>query len=332
MRFLALFRAEWVKTMRMGATYIAFGAAGLLVILVQLGIFFGADDTDFYEFLQKNGFDTSLIVNGFVATRLAMEVGFGLLLAPMVILTFARQISQEDQRGTLRLILARPISRLGLLNAKFAVCAIYCLMLMGFVLSISYGMGVISYGQKDSITVGRFDELDPRRYSGSAVPGGSADGSQRPPQEMRRMSGEQRRAMRETRNFSITKFIIHPDECRKRLVIAWLLTSWALLTVGSIAFFFSSFNKHPIAAMALTIGTYFLVLILQQMAAAENIIPIFKWVRPYLFTTAMDFWRGCFSLEINWPNVRREALLLGSYTFAFFAAAQFIFWRRDITS
>lgn len=334
MRFLTLVKVEWIKTMRMRSTYIAFAAIGLLVMLVQFGLYFGADESDYYQFLKQNGFNTSLLVNGYVGTRFAMEVGFGLLAAPMIILTFARQVAGEDLRGTLRLILSRPISRVALMNAKFVVCATYCLMLMAFFIALSYGVGIALYGPQRSLTIGRFSEMNSGQYAerGESTPNVGRREWDRMSEQERAAIRDRRRKENQNRNFKIAELIISPSDCAKRLAIAAVLSSWALLTVGSIAFFFSVINKHPIAAMALTIGTYFMVLIVQGLASNQNIIPLFKRIEPYLFTTAMDFWRGCLSFEIDWERVRREGTLLGSYSAGFYALATFIFWRKDITS
>lgn len=334
MRFLTLVKVEWIKTMRMRATYIAFAATGLLVILVQLGLYFGAPKSDYYQFLEKNGFNTGILVNAYISTRFAMEVGFLLLAAPMIILTFARQVAGEDSRGTLRLILSRPISRIGLLNAKLFVCAVYCVMLMTFFISLSYGMGLLMYGPRDSITVGRWEELDPDLNTEGGP--GQSDLNRRNWDNMtdqqRQAYREERRRIRREMSFRIATDRLSPKECAQRLAIAGVFNAWALLTVGSIAFFFSVINKHPIAAMALTIGAYFLSIIVQNLASEQNIIPIFTWLKPYLFTTSMDIWRGALSYTVDWARIKHDAILLGIYSVVFYAAACLIFWRKDITS
>ena len=110
------------------------------------------------------------------------------------------------------------------------------------------------------------------------------------------------------------------------------LSAWSLLTLGAISFFYSTINKYPIGAMACTILTYFMVIIIQQMAAAEDFVPLFEEIEPYLFTTAMNFWTEGFAREIDWAEVGRQGALLGVYTVVFFTIAQIIFWRRDVTS
>lgn len=330
----ALLRVEWIKAMRMRSTYIAFTAAAVLILLVQLGVYFGADESRFFAFLQMAGLPTSLLMNGFVGTRIAMEVGFMLLIAPMTIMIFARMIAGEDSRGTLRLILVRPVSRPALMTAKFLIGAAGSMLLMGFFLSLSYGVGLALYGPQDSITVGHPRELDPREYAGedAATEQYTRANYRQADEERRRRMREQWREFRTNRNEAIARFVIDPDRQLRRLVLAWAMTSWALLSLGSLALFFSTINRHPITAMALTIGTYFTILILQGLASAENVIPLFQNLEPYLLTTGMDFWRGCFSHEIEWGEVRHDALLLGAYTVGFFGLSQLIFWRRDITS
>lgn len=334
MTFITLLRVEWIKAMRMRSTYIAFAAAGVLCVLVQLGIYSGADESQFYQFLSKNGFNTSLLLNGFAGTRVALEVGFRLLLAPMVILTFARQVSGEDLRGTLRLILARPISRTSLMAAKFLVSSAHCVLLMGFFLSLSYGVGLVLYGPQDSITIGRLSELDSRNYASeeTEAPEELSHGEYRGmTDDARNTRRSQWQGLREVRNFTIAKYVISARECAGRLLIVWALTSWALMSLGAIAIFFSSFNRHPIAAMALTIGLYFMVGIMQMLASAEMIIPIFRWLEPYLITGSMDFWGEAMSYELDWSTIGRDAALLGVYTCVFFGAATLIFRRRDLT-
>ncbi|MBI1785795.1 ABC transporter permease subunit [Candidatus Sumerlaeota bacterium] len=358
MNFLTLLRVEWIKTMRMMSTYIAFAAAGCLVMLIHTGVYFTSNRSGEYRWLQEHGFDTSLLVNSYITTRMVMEIGFRLLLAPMVIQIFARQVAGEDLRGTLRLILSRPISRMALINAKFLVCTAYCLLLMGFTLALSYGVGLILYGPHKAITIGSFRQMESRQYADRAKSifddeknnGPKGDGPKLD-EDARKYIQEKykaelssrgaaafsdrnlmRRMSEDYMGYTLSKNVIDNGECMKRLAIAWILTSWALLTIGSISLLFSVLNKHPISAMALTVGTYFMVAIVQGLASADNIMQLFKAVKPYLFTTAMDYYQESMSLTIDWMKIRDDAALLGSYTLVFFIISQFIFWRKDITS
>ncbi|MCX7015068.1 MAG: ABC transporter permease subunit [Candidatus Sumerlaeota bacterium] len=286
MIFRALLRAEWTKTMRMRATYIAFLAVALLVILIEFWLYFMGSRSSLAKSFRAFDFNLAWIINGYTATQIAMMVAFIMLVVPMTIMTFARQVAGENQGGTLRLVLSRPISRFALINAKF----------------LAAGRG--------------------RRGGGFWAPPnfdyqGSAAG----------------RLVRDQVGGQLKKMLISPWQCLRRLALAWLLTSWALFTLGAIAFVYSTLNRHPIAAMALTLATFFLVFIVQQLATLESLlIPMFTTIEPYLFTKAMGYWSACFKATIDWDEIVHGLWLLGAYTLVFYALAQLIFRRRDITS
>lgn len=348
MRFLALLRAEWLKTMRMRTTYIAFVTVALLVILIQGGLYLRADRSRFVEIFIAWDLPRGWLVNGYQATLIAMIAAFSLLIAPMTIVTFARQIAGEDLRGTLRMILVRPVGRLAFLNAKFAICAVCTMLLMGFFFVFSYGMGLILFKPQPSITVETTRDL---RFAGLVE---GYDDFERVSREEQRAAGGGEGRRRRGRGFNasdvqwrgsiegriiqarvrmeVESLLITPRQSLARLAIAWALTSWALLTLGSIAFFYSALTKHPIAAMAMTIGTYFMAMIVQGLASSDQMIPLFQAIEPYLFTTEMNVYTRALAREIEWAPIGRGVALLGAYTAVFFAAAQAIFWRKDVTS
>lgn len=345
--FFTLVRVEWIKTMRMRTTYIAFVAVVVLVLMIHIGMYFGHSESRIYKAVKEMKVDTSLVVNSFVGTRIGMEFGLLLLIAPMVIQTFARQIAGEDLKGTLRLILSRPISRMALLNAKFVVCGVYALLLMTLFIGLSYGIGLGLYGPKDTIAVGDWSELEEGNinFNPENLPEAAQfkrrheeiDNSSEPADVKKLMhalaSREENKVIERARaKAMIQKYTISNSAAAKRLALSILMTSWSLMTVGALAFFFSVINKHPIAAMGATIGAYFLVFILQQLSAEQNAFPLFKSMHPYLFTHAMEYWRGCLSHDIDWARIRKDAAILGGYTLTLYGVTQFIFWRKDITS
>jgi len=341
MIFLSLLKAEWIKTMRMRSTYIAFVAVALLVLIVELGLFYHGRHSPLARSFESFDLELSWLVNGYTATQVSMTVAFIILIVPMTIMTFARQISGEASGGTLRLILSRPISRFALMNAKFIVCAVYSVLLMGFFFVFSFGLGVGLFGWSESIAVSDRGDLSFARLAPEY-------------QQMNTRGGDRPRRGRDERFFrpprfdyksslagqlvrnqveaELRKMLISPWECARRLALAWLLTSWALFTLGALALIFSTLNRHAIAAMALTIGTFFLTFILQQLASLETLlIPLFTSIEPYLFTRAMGYWSACFGARIDWEEIWRGFSLLGGYTLGFFLVAQIIFYRRDVT-
>jgi len=61
-------------------------------------------------------------------------------------------------------------------------------------------------------------------------------------------------------------------------------------------------------------------------------VEFFDQLRPYFFTTDMDFWRDVFKPEIPWTSFQHYASICGAYIFGTLALAVTIFERRDITS
>ena len=340
MIFWALLKAEWTKTMRMKTTYIAFLAVALLVVLVEFGFYLFGSRSPLAKSFQAFDFQLSWVLNGYTATQTAMMVAFIILIVPMTIMTFARQIAGEAQAGTLRLILSRPISRFALLNAKFLVCMAYSALLMGCFFAFSFGLGTALFGWSESISVSDRRDLSFPRLSPDYAALNAKEGANRtrrdrfwntPTFDYKKVVEAMK--VRNQIEAKLKGMLISPWECLRRLALTWALTSWALFTLGAIAFLFSTLNRHPIAAMALTLATFFLVFVLQQLASLESLlIPMFTSIEPYLFTKAMGYWSACFKAPIDWDEILHGLWLLGAYTAGFYALAQGVFYRRDIAS
>lgn len=112
-----------------------------------------------------------------------------------------------------------------------------------------------------------------------------------------------------------------------RFVVAYLLAMWSMLTITSIAFFFSSFVENAIGPIIATMG----VLIVFQII---SVLPLdaFQSVRPYLFTPYLSLWQKAFAYPVSWGEVASGGAYLGAYTLASVMAAWFIFIRKDILS
>jgi len=55
-------------------------------------------------------------------------------------------------------------------------------------------------------------------------------------------------------------------------------------------------------------------------------------LRPYFFTTDMDFWRDVFKPVIPWQSFQHYGSVCGAYIFGTLLVATAIFDRKDITS
>jgi hypothetical protein len=115
------------------------------------------------------------------------------------------------------------------------------------------------------------------------------------------------------------------DEALWRFVFASLTGTWALLVVASIAMLFSVLLETSVMATVATVAIYLMFYIIGR-------IEFFEHLRPYFFTTDMDFWRDMFKPEIPWHAVYHYGCICGAYIFGTLLTATVIFDRKDITS
>src|SRR5581483_1051795 len=115
------------------------------------------------------------------------------------------------------------------------------------------------------------------------------------------------------------------DEALLRFLWASFSGTWALLVVASLAFFLSVVFDNPVTAVITTLSVYLMLYIVGR-------IDFFQNLRPYFFTTDMDFWRDVFKPEIPWQLALHYASRCGVYIFSFLLGATIWFDRKDITS
>jgi ABC-2 type transport system permease protein len=115
------------------------------------------------------------------------------------------------------------------------------------------------------------------------------------------------------------------DEALWRFLYSSFSGTWALLVVAALAMFFSVLFETPVMATVATLAIYIMLYIIGR-------IEFFEHLRPYFFTTDMDFWRDVFKPEIPWLSFYHYASICGAYIFGLLLAAVTIFDRKDITS
>jgi ABC-2 type transport system permease protein len=115
------------------------------------------------------------------------------------------------------------------------------------------------------------------------------------------------------------------DEALWRFAYASLSGTWALLVIAALAMLFSVLFDNPSLA---TVGTLAVYLVFHIVGRVE----FFEHLRPYFFTTDMDFWRDVFKPDIPWENFGRYGSICGAYIFGLLLMAVAIFDRKDITT
>jgi len=115
------------------------------------------------------------------------------------------------------------------------------------------------------------------------------------------------------------------DEALWRFAYASVSGTWALLVIAAIAILFSVLFDNPATATVATLALYLVFHIVDR-------VEFFEHLRPYFFTTDMDFWRDVFKPEIPLQSFGRYGSICGAYIFGTLLLAVVIFDRKDITT
>ena len=115
------------------------------------------------------------------------------------------------------------------------------------------------------------------------------------------------------------------DDALWRFFYASFTGTWALLVVAAIAMLLSVLFENPVTAVAATLAVYLMLYILGR-------IEFFVALKPFFFTTDMDFWRDVLKPDVPWHDLYHYASTCGAYTFGLLLLSVLIFERKDITS
>ncbi len=115
------------------------------------------------------------------------------------------------------------------------------------------------------------------------------------------------------------------DDALWRFLYASFSGTWALLVVAALAMLLSVLFDNPVTAVATTLAVYLMLYIVGR-------IEFFVSLRPFFFTTDMDFWRVVLKPEVPWHNFYHYVATCGAYIFGLLLTAVFIFDRQDITN
>lgn len=121
--------------------------------------------------------------------------------------------------------------------------------------------------------------------------------------------------------------ILPESDVAGRFFAAYIFATWSMLTMASIALFFSSFVENAIGPIIATMGVLIIFNIVTFLP-----LEVFEPVRPFLFTMYLNHWQKMFLDPIPWSDVLQGAAVLGTYSLATGIGAWFIFDRKDILS
>jgi ABC-2 type transport system permease protein len=280
-----LFRLEVKKLVHSRSFYLSFTALLGFVVLMLWGFYSYAEKKTGGQATEqfKYTYESKSYFNGLTFALYSVMFSFSLLIPIFVAMSAGAQVAGEANRGTLRMICTRPVSRVSIFLSKFMVVTLHTFSLMAFFIALNLLVGLVFVGWGNL-------ELYPGPLNLVDEPGK-----------------------------------ILRDEALWRFALASLSGTWALLVIASIATLFSVIFETPVMATVATIALYLMFYIVGR-------IEFFEHLRPYFFTTDMDFWRDVFKPTVPWNSFYHYASVCGIYTFGLLFTAATIFDRKDITS
>jgi len=107
-----------------------------------------------------------------------------------------------------------------------------------------------------------------------------------------------------------------------RFALAWPAATLSLVASLAFGLMLSAFTRSPVNAAATAISLY---LVMHVIASVH----FFEALRPFLYTSFVDYWRGLFQEQVDWLALARDTAKLGAFTCLFLAAAHWRFRTRE---
>ena len=146
---MRLFFVQWLaelhKMIARKRTFLGFGAFLVFEFVIYLVLHLDGVENGFRRMIQRQGesFDSyfSALTLGFIVLILSL-----MLSAVFMMLVAGDVVAKESEDGNLRLVLARPISRVRLLLLKYLSCMVFSFVLMQFIVWTVLLMGIVVRG------------------------------------------------------------------------------------------------------------------------------------------------------------------------------------------
>jgi ABC-2 type transport system permease protein len=255
---------------------------------------------------QGSAFLSAVLDDGQLYPAAALALVLPVFLPVSVAVVAGDSIAGEASSGTLRYLLARPVSRTRLLVAKLISVSTFVLIAVIAVTVTSYATGVLILGPSRASAVG----------TGSGISGSIAPGAGGAPTAGLQAGG------------SITSLSGAPLtflDLIERVLGAMAFITVSMLGVAAIALFLSTLTDSAIGAALGSLAALVISEILVTLNAATA-------VQPYLPTRYWLAWIDFFRQPILWRDIQRGFLIQAVYVVVFLAAAWANFATRDVTT
>ena len=120
---------------------------------------------------------------------------------------------------------------------------------------------------------------------------------------------------------------IPAGESLSRILWAFAFGMLGMTVVAALSFYLSSLAENSIGPI---IGTMAVVIFCTVISSLN--MSIFKYIRPFLFTTYLTDWRALFDLVPDYNRIVKSTLVLFGHVVLFFGLTAYRFSKRDILS
>lgn len=143
--------AELSKLLRAKSFYLSFAALAGFVALMLWGFYTYAARKTGGEAVEqfRYTYESKQYFNGLTFALYSTLFAFTLLLPIFVAATAGAQVAGEARAGTLRVMCARPVSRVSLVCAKFFVAGAHTFLLLAFFIALNLAVGLVFVGWGD---------------------------------------------------------------------------------------------------------------------------------------------------------------------------------------
>lgn len=136
---LAELQIELMKLLKKPRTYVGPVAMTCLVVLIMIAMKYGHDFRHMEERLTQDFMISGSFVNAVFLTRYVLLPPVLLMFLPLFsCMVFGDLLASEASEGTLRTLLCRPVTRLGVAMSKYWMGILYTVVL-------TFGMGAVAY-------------------------------------------------------------------------------------------------------------------------------------------------------------------------------------------
>ncbi|WP_193212090.1 ABC transporter permease [Luteolibacter marinus] len=146
MKFLRQLRGELRKLFGRRRTYIGYFVFLAMEAIILFVFKLEKTQDGMRDLIERNGFGFSQYYSSLTVTYMVMGLSMFLLGSIYFALVSGDIVAKEAEDGNLRLVLARPVSRLRILSLKYAAVSIYTITFVLFVGITGYAMSVAALG------------------------------------------------------------------------------------------------------------------------------------------------------------------------------------------